>query len=119
MPACTLTRGPDNPGDDDAVFEVGETWVYTCNLVAVAGTNTNTATADSSETPPDTDDATYFGNDPALNVIKEVSDDDVTWVNNDHRRRRRHGLLPGARPEHRQYHPDRVDASTTACPAAP
>ena len=76
-PACSLVRGPDAPGDDDAVFEVGETWVYTCNLVAVAGTQNNTATADSSETPPDTDGASYFGNAPALNVIKEVSDDDV------------------------------------------
>ena len=81
-PACSLVRGPDTPGDDDAVFEVGETWVYTCNLVAVAGTQNNTATADSSETPPDTDGASYFGNAPALNVIKEVSDDDVIWVNN-------------------------------------
>ncbi len=52
---------------------MGETWVYTCNLVAVAGTNNNTATADSNETPQDTDGASYFGNDPALNVVKEVS----------------------------------------------
>ena len=54
-------RGPDAPGDDDAVFEVGETWVYTCNLVAVAGTQNNTATADSNQTPQDSDGATYFG----------------------------------------------------------
>ncbi len=73
MAGCTLTRGADAPGDNDADFEVGETWVYTCSLTAAAGSHTNTATADTNETDPDTDDAEYFGNAPALNVIKEVS----------------------------------------------
>ena len=61
MAGCALDGGPDAPGDDDAVFEVGETWVYACNLVAVAGTQNNTATADSNQTPQDSDDATYLG----------------------------------------------------------
>ncbi len=50
MPGCTLVRGADITGNDDAVFEVGEEWAYTCSINAVLGTNNNTATADSNET---------------------------------------------------------------------
>ncbi len=50
-------------------------------VTAVAGTRTNTATADSNETGPDTDSASYFGTNPSLNVVKEVSvDGGLTWL---------------------------------------
>ncbi len=41
-------------------------------VTAVAGTQTNTATADSNETGPDSDGASYFGASPVLNVVKDV-----------------------------------------------
>ena len=61
MPGCTLVRGADITGNDDGVFEVGEEWAYTCSINAVLGTNNNTATADSNETAPDSDPASYTG----------------------------------------------------------
>jgi LPXTG-site transpeptidase (sortase) family protein len=71
MAACTLVRGPDITGNNDAVFEAGEEWVYGCSVTAVAGTNINTATADTTETTRDSDAASYTGAaalvaDPAL-----------------------------------------------------
>ncbi|MGD8632104.1 MAG: sortase, partial [Anaerolineales bacterium] len=81
-PVCSLTRGSDLTGDDDGEFEPGEEWAYYCSITAVAGLQTNTASADSNETPQDSDDASYFGGDPSLNIIKEVSDDNATWVDN-------------------------------------
>ena len=70
MAGCTLVREADNPGNDDADFEPGEIWVYTCSVIAVEGTQNNTATADSNETDQDSDDASYFGANPALSVLK-------------------------------------------------
>jgi LPXTG-site transpeptidase (sortase) family protein len=61
MPGCTLTRGSDLSGNDDNLFEVGEEWAYYCNITAVAGTQSNTATADTDQTSPDTDSAAYLG----------------------------------------------------------
>jgi LPXTG-site transpeptidase (sortase) family protein len=71
MAACTLTRGADITGDDDNDFEVGEEWAYTCSVTAVLGTVDNTATADTNETPADTDAASYTASsalvaDPAI-----------------------------------------------------
>ncbi|HEY5730169.1 MAG TPA: sortase, partial [Anaerolineales bacterium] len=59
IPACVLVRGPDITGDNDADFEVGEEWSYSCFVTAVAGTINNTATADTAETPQDSDTASY------------------------------------------------------------
>ena len=70
MAGCTLTRGADAPGNDDADFEPGEIWVYTCSVIAIEGAQNNTATADSNETDQDSDDASYFGANPALSVVK-------------------------------------------------
>jgi len=70
MAGCTLTREADNPGNNDANFESGETWIYTCSVVAVEGTQNNTATADTNETDQDSDSASYFGENPSLNVLK-------------------------------------------------
>ena len=73
-PMCTLVRGTDITGDNDNNFEVGEEWAYTCSVSAVAGTNNNTATADSAQTPADTDDASYTATvipAPALNITKD------------------------------------------------
>jgi LPXTG-site transpeptidase (sortase) family protein len=71
MPGCTLARGTDITGNNDNNFEVGEEWVYTCSTTAVAGTNNNTATADTNETPQVSDSASYVAGaalvaDPAL-----------------------------------------------------
>ena len=59
MAACTLARGTDLTGDNDTAFEAGEEWLYTCSVLAVTGTQTNTATADTNETPQDSDTASY------------------------------------------------------------
>ena len=66
--AGSIVRGADVVGDNDALLEVGETWGYTAaHTVTQAeidsngggdGDLENTATADSDETGPDTDDAT-------------------------------------------------------------
>ena len=66
--AGSIVRGADVVGDNDALLEVGETWSYTAaHTVTQAeidcngggdGQLENTATADSNETGPDSDDAT-------------------------------------------------------------
>ncbi len=71
MPGCTLNREADITGNDDDFFEVGEEWAYTCSIPAVLGTNNNTATADTNETSPKSDTASYTATaalvaDPAL-----------------------------------------------------
>ncbi|KFC75903.1 Mo-co oxidoreductase dimerization domain protein [Bosea sp. LC85] len=82
--AGSLVRGADIVGDNDALLEVGETWGYTAaHTVTQAeidgngggdGQLENTATADSDETGPDTDDASVpVVYDPALNIVKDVS----------------------------------------------
>ena len=41
-----VVRGADDPGDDDNILEVGETWVFTCTMThTTAGTYTNHVTA--------------------------------------------------------------------------
>jgi LPXTG-site transpeptidase (sortase) family protein len=72
-PACTLVQGLDLTGDNDGDFEVGEEWAYYCSVTALAGTNPNTATADSSETEPETDGASYVGAFASLSVTKNGS----------------------------------------------
>jgi LPXTG-site transpeptidase (sortase) family protein len=71
MAGCVLVRSADITGNNDNVFEVGEEWGYSCSVTAVAGTNNNTATADSNETSQDSDSASYIASaafvaDPAL-----------------------------------------------------
>jgi hypothetical protein len=66
--AGSIVRRRRRVGDNDALLEVGETWSYTAaHTVTQAeidsngggdGILDNTATADSNETGPDTDDAT-------------------------------------------------------------
>ena len=66
--AGSIVRGADVLGDNDGLLEVGETWGFTAaHTVTQAEIDTNgggdgqlenTATADSNETGPDTDDAT-------------------------------------------------------------
>jgi uncharacterized repeat protein (TIGR01451 family) len=80
----SIVRGADTVGDNDALLEVGETWSYTAaHTVTQAeidsngdgdGALENTATADSEETGPDTDDASVpVGRNPALNITKDAS----------------------------------------------
>jgi uncharacterized repeat protein (TIGR01451 family) len=40
---CTPVRGPDQVGDNDAIFEIGEVWTYTCSQSLTVDT-TNVAT---------------------------------------------------------------------------
>ena len=80
--AGSIVRGADVVGDDDDLLEVGETWSYTAaHTVTQAeidsngggdGILENTATADSDETGPDTDDASVpVDQNPALNIVKD------------------------------------------------
>jgi len=80
----SIVRGADVVGDNDALLEVGETWGYTAaHTVTQAeidsngggdGALENTATADSNETGPDTDDASVPVEQRAsLNIVKDAS----------------------------------------------
>src|SRR5678809_518852 len=73
-----LLRITDQPGDNDNLLEVGETWRFTASHIVTqaeidAGVNiVNTATADSNQTGPDTDDATIpVTQSPSLNLVKD------------------------------------------------
>ncbi len=75
-----LTRGLDVVGDNDNFLEVGETWSYTATHTVTqaeidAGSSiVNTATADSDQTGPDTDDASIpVTQNPALNIVKDAA----------------------------------------------
>jgi uncharacterized repeat protein (TIGR01451 family) len=75
-----LTRVADTTGDNDNLLEVGETWAYTASHTVTqaeidAGVPiVNTATADSNETGPDTDDASIpVAQNPSLNITKDAS----------------------------------------------
>ena len=66
----------------DGELDVGETWHYTASHIVLqseidAGTNiVNTATADSDQTGPDTDDASVpVDQNPALNITKDAAVD--------------------------------------------
>jgi serine-aspartate repeat-containing protein C/D/E len=73
-----LTRIADTTGDNDNLLEVGETWAYTASHTVTqaeidAGVPiVNTATADSNETGPDTDDA-------SIPVVQKGSIGDFVW----------------------------------------
>ena len=64
--AGSIVRGADAVGDDDDLLDVGETWSYTATHTVTQaeidsngggdGDLDNTATADSNETGPDTDE---------------------------------------------------------------
>src|SRR4029079_6914332 len=82
--AGSIVRGADSPGDGDALLEVGETWTYTAaHTVTQAeidsngggdGVLENTATADSTETDPDTATANVpVARTPGLNITKSAS----------------------------------------------
>ncbi len=50
-------------------------------VLALSDLHTNHASADSNETTPDPDEASYFGSDPAIQVVKNISvDSGLTWV---------------------------------------
>ncbi|MCM8639008.1 MAG: DUF11 domain-containing protein, partial [Candidatus Accumulibacter sp.] len=75
-----LTRVADTVGDNDNDLEVGETWAYTASHtvtqaeIDAGGNIVNTATADSNETAPDTDDASIpVAQNPSLNIVKNAS----------------------------------------------
>jgi LPXTG-site transpeptidase (sortase) family protein len=90
MDDCTLGSKTVYIGDDDDDFEIDEVWEYTCSLAASAGTQINTATADTEQTEPVSDDASYVGGniyDPPFGV-KTVDDAGrpvlewtVIWIN--------------------------------------
>ncbi len=83
--AGSIVRGTDLFGDNDALLEIGETWSYTAahtvtqaELDSNGGGNgllENTATADSDQTGPDTDDATVpLVYAPSYSIDKTVTD---------------------------------------------
>jgi uncharacterized repeat protein (TIGR01451 family) len=74
-----LTRLADQVGDNDALLEVGEIWAFTATHVVTqaeidAGVNIiNLATADSDQTPPDSDDSSIPVERLAtLNIVKNA-----------------------------------------------
>ncbi len=70
---CTLT-GPTGDTNNDSRLDTTETWVYTCQATAQAGTHNNTASATSAETStPVTDDASYFAEQGSLQIDKTLS----------------------------------------------
>jgi hypothetical protein len=87
----SIVRGADTIGDNDALLEVGETWSYTAAQTVTQaeidsngegdGMLQNTATADSKETGPDTDDANVPVEQRAsIDIEKYVSiDGGLTW----------------------------------------
>jgi LPXTG-site transpeptidase (sortase) family protein len=71
MTACTLVRESDIMGNNDAVFEAGEEWLYICSIKAELGAHKNTATAATNETSEQSDAASYVASqvqvaDPAI-----------------------------------------------------
>jgi hypothetical protein len=93
--AGSIMRGADVVGDNDGLLEVGETWGYTAkHMVTQAeldsngggdGALENVATADSSQTAPDTDDASVPVQQKAsIDIEKHVSiDGGATWSDAD------------------------------------
>ena len=85
-PKCTsAVSGPTGDTNSDSKLQVGETWVYTCNHtvtqaeIDAGGNLTNTVTADSNETPPDTDTLNIpVVQSPGLNVVKSSTTSSVT-----------------------------------------
>ena len=82
--AGSIMRGADVVGDNDSLLEVGETWGYTAKHTVTQaeidsngggdGTLENTATADSNQTGPDTDDASVpVDRRPSLNITKDAT----------------------------------------------
>ena len=91
------TRVSTTGGDTDNVLEPGEIWTYEATGTAVAGTydeesgdpigyaNVGTATGDNSpatgiQATTDTDDSSYFGSDPAINIDKVTNGDDGLFI---------------------------------------
>ena len=74
-----IVRNADITGDNDDLLEVGEVWSYTATHILTQGEIdagedlVNVATADSNQTPEDTDDATApVAQNPALDVLKAL-----------------------------------------------
>ena len=80
-----LIAGPAS-GDtnNNGLLDLSETWIYTATAIALAGqqTNVGTVTAKDANNPPGTavtDDnpANYFGDVPAINIVKFVNGQDA------------------------------------------
>jgi uncharacterized repeat protein (TIGR01451 family) len=68
----------------NGLLDLGETWTYTKTATALAGqqSNTGTATGQDANNPPgttvtDTNPANYFGDAPAINIVKFVNGQDA------------------------------------------
>ncbi|MCC6457746.1 MAG: VWA domain-containing protein [Caldilineaceae bacterium] len=74
---------PTGDTNTDGILQTSETWVYLATGTWGAGLQTNTATVTGSYNgapTSDTDDANYYGADPSIQVVKQVSvDGGVTW----------------------------------------
>jgi hypothetical protein len=80
---CTPTRGTDDPGDNDNLLEVGETWVYACDDVNI-GEDTQNWGCVSAEfvnsggaTTADCDDALVLVGDPPESVPESVPQESI------------------------------------------
>jgi hypothetical protein len=68
----------------DSKLDTDETWVYSASGTAIAGDYSNIGTvtgvdANTSSTVSDTDDSSYFGSAPAIEVKKYVKDSAGDW----------------------------------------
>ena len=88
----TLTRGTDNPGDNDTALEVGETWLFTGSYALLqadldfngrgTGFIDSTLTADSKQTEPPVShsQAVRLRQNPVIDVVKWNDSTDATGV---------------------------------------
>jgi len=79
--ALTSFTGDTN---GNGLLDLTETWIYTTTAIALAGQQTNigTVTAQDANSPPGTavthnDPANYFGDAPAINIVKFVNGQDA------------------------------------------
>jgi uncharacterized repeat protein (TIGR01451 family) len=79
--AITSFTGDTN---GNGLLDLGEVWIYTRTAIAQAGqqTNTGTVTAKDANNPPgttvtDSNPANYFGDAPAIHIVKFVNGDDA------------------------------------------
>ena len=73
-PCVSPTRGLDNPGNNDATLDIGETWTYSCLSAGVAAPVINTATVTATPLDPLNGNAPFAGTNPP------VSDSDAASV---------------------------------------
>lgn len=78
-PPCeNPTRGPDAPGNGDAVLDVGETWTYSCDLSSPDRAVVNTATATATPLNPAQGNIPFEGRNPPVTAVDTAAVDVVS-----------------------------------------